>query len=305
MQGSTRAERIAALAYDYAAQPKQSAAMCDLCGAHGRDVTAVAHRDRYGFPASLAVCRRCGLGWLSPRMTPEAYARFYDGVYRPLVSAYHGRCIDAETVQVEQRAYATELAGFLEPPTSRIVRGGEDSSGSTGVVAAVLAGRLDARATVLDPAPDELEVARAAGVETIAGLVEDLDRGERCWDLVLLCQTIDHLLEVRRTLSALRRMTSAAGRAFIDILDVDLMLQRAGAIERAIKIDHPYYLTRDTAVAFFALSGYVVLAERESGDGHRGFVLAPGVSVEPDWRALGRAATEFLRRAGYRQLSMR
>ena len=50
---------------------------------------------------------------------------------------------------------------------------------------------------MLDPAPDELEVAAAAGMETIAGFAEDFDPGERRWDLVLLCQTIDHLLDVR------------------------------------------------------------------------------------------------------------
>lgn len=296
MQGSTRTERIAALAYDYEAQPKRSVPTCDLCGASGDDIADLACGDRYGFPARLAFCRRCGLGWLSPRMTAEAYAQFYDGVYRPLVSAYHGRRIDAETVQVGQRAYATELAGFLEPRLTCRPQTILDVGGSTGVVAAVLAGRLGARATVLDPAPDELEVARSAGVEAIAGFAEDFDCGTRRWDLVLLCQTIDHLLELRRTLTALRRMTSAAGRAFIDILDVDLMLQRTGAIERAIKIDHPYYLTRATAVAFFRRAGYAVLAERESGDGHRGFVLAPGPAVEPDWRALARAAAAFLKR---------
>lgn len=294
MQPSTRAGRIAALAYDYEAQTKEPVAACNLCGASERVVVGVAGRDRYGYRTGFVVCRRCGLGWLSPRMTRDAYARFYDGVYRPLVSAYHGRLIDAETVQVEQRAYATDLARFLAPLVASRPHTILDVGGSTGVVAGVLAARFQARATVLDPAPDELAVARSAGVETIAGIAEELDPGGRRWDIVLLCQTIDHLLDVRGALVALRRMTAATGRAFVDILDAELVLGRTGAIERVVKIDHPYYLTRDTATAFFSLAGYTVLAERESGDGHRGFVLAPGPPRKPDWPALAERATTLL-----------
>ncbi|MGI8624506.1 MAG: class I SAM-dependent methyltransferase, partial [Solirubrobacteraceae bacterium] len=271
MPATTPAERIAALAYDYSAQAKERPLACNLCGER-RPGETLAGRDRYGYAATLVVCRGCGLACLSPRLTAAGYADFYAGVYRPLVSAYHGRRIDAETVQREQRAYAAALAAFLAPwlpfPPFTVL----DVGGSTGAVAAVLAARTGARATVLDPAPDELAIARAAGMETIGGLAEDFDPGGRRWDLVLLCQTIDHLLDIRGTLSALRRMTAGGGRAFVDILDAELMLERTGSLERVAKVDHPYYLTRDTAVAFFMLAGFAVLAERESGDGHRGFV---------------------------------
>lgn len=287
------AERIAGLGYDYAAQPKGVSLECNLCGPAGRPVD-VARQDRYGYPATLMVCRHCGLGFLSPQLTAAGYAHFYERVYRPLVSAYHGRRIDAETVQGEQRAYAAELAGFLEPLLVAAPSTVLDVGGSTGVVAGVLAARFGAQATVLDPSPEELAVARAAGMETIAGFAEDFGPAGRRWDLVLLCQTIDHLLDVRATLTAMRAMTSTAGRAFVDILDVGLALRRAGAIEGAAKIDHPYYLTRATAAAFFRLVGYEIVAERVTDDGHRGFVLSPGDPAEPDWPDLARSAEGLL-----------
>jgi SAM-dependent methyltransferase len=240
------------------------------------------------------VCRRCGLGYLCPRLNATQYAHFYSEVYRPLVSAYHGRRIDAETVQLEQRDYAAGLAAFLLPLLPSSPRTILDVGGSTGVVASVLAARCNARATVLDPSPDELAVARATGMETIAGLVEDFDPGERSWDLVLLCQTIDHLLDVRGTLAALRRMTAAGGRAFVDIVDVDVLMGRTGDIEGAVKIDHPYYLTRSTAAALFALTGLTIVAERLTDDGHRGFVLARGPAGEPNWPALAASAAQFV-----------
>ncbi len=294
----TRGERIAALGYDASGQQIEAPPGCNLCGLGGpggRPVE-VARRDRYGYPARFVVCRRCGLGCLSPRLTASAYADFYSRVYRPLVSAYHGRRIDSETVQDEQRVYAAELAGFLMPWLGSGIATVLDVGGSTGVVAGELSARLGARATVLDPAPNELAVARAAGLETVAGFAESFDPGGRQWDLVLLCQTIDHLLDIAATLAGLRRMTAEGGNAFVDILDVGFVLERTGTIEATVKIDHPYYLTAATAAAFFTLVGYAVVAERLADDGHHGFLLAAGHPVEPDWATLGEAAGAFLQR---------
>ena len=106
-----RAARIAALGYDYAAQPKWRRTGCNLCG--GARFVTLAHVDRYGYPAKAQGCLACGLVTLNPVMTAEAYTRFYVDVYRPLVSAYHGRLIDAETIQDEQRDYAAALAEVL------------------------------------------------------------------------------------------------------------------------------------------------------------------------------------------------
>ena len=288
-----RRERIAGLAYDYAAQPKQSWRECNLCGDAGRPVE-VARRDRYGYPARLVVCQRCGLGYLSPRMGAAAYTQFYSGVYRPLVSAYHGRRIDAETVQAEQRQYASGLAAFIAPHLACRPRSILDVGGSTGAVAGVLSDRFNARPTILDPSPAELAVAQAAGMETVPGFAESFDPGARRWDLVLLCQTIDHLLDVAATLAAMRRLTSPAGRAFVDVLDASLVLQRTGSIEATAKIDHPYYLTGPTAAAFFAVAGFTIVAQRLSDDGHRGFLLSPGPCSDPDWASLEAAAGRFV-----------
>src|SRR5215510_9691856 len=169
-----RKERIAALDYDYAAQPKQALTACNLCGAG--EFVILTHRDRYGYPAQAHACRRCGLVFLNPRMTAEAYGRFYDGVYRPLVSAFHGRLIDAQTIQAEQRDYAVERAEFLKPFMSgKGYRSMLDIGGSTGEVAHHFAREFGLEGTLIDPAPLEVEQARRLGFETITGLVEAYD----------------------------------------------------------------------------------------------------------------------------------
>lgn len=294
-----RIERIEALAYDYDSRDKETVASCNLCGSN--ETVEVSRCDRYGFPAFLRLCDGCGLAFLSPRLTATEYADFYRRTYRPLVSAYHGRTIDAETVQDDQRGYALELVAFLRKSLPRPPKTVLDVGGSTGVVASAVSEAFGSKATVLDPAPAELDVAAAAGIETIAGFAEDFEPQGRNWDLVLLCQTIDHLLDVSETLSSLAAMVARDGHAFVDILDFLLVARREGNVEGAVKIDHPYYLTAATARAYFDRAGLEVVAERLSDDGHRGFVLRPAEPREPDWEAVavaGRETREELTRLG-------
>jgi SAM-dependent methyltransferase len=287
-----RAARIDELAYNYEDRELEAVLTCNLCGSTNH--VEVSRRDRYGYPAVLRVCIRCGLCFLSPRLTAAEYAEFYAGVYRPLVSAYHGRLIDAQTVQVEQREYAAKLLGFLQRHLVATPADVLDIGGSTGVVAAAVRDAFGSAATVLDPAPDELAVAAAAGLETVEAFAEDFEPGGRRWQLVLLCQTIDHLLDVSATLQALRDLLADGGRLFVDVLDVEFMAARCGSIEGAVKIDHPYYLTRATACGYFACVGLELVAERMADDGHWGFLLTPGNPREPDWDKLREEAVGFL-----------
>ena len=269
-----RRERIAALGYDYAGQPREAVASCNLCGAI--EFVGLTHRDRYGFPAQASACRTCGLVFLDPRMTPEAYGQFYNGTYRPLVSAFHGRLIDARTIQEEQRTYAAERAEFLRPFLSAGLKTMLDIGGSTGVVAAHMAREFGLAGTLIDPAPLEVAEARRFGLETITGLVEAHDFGNRRFDVVLICQTVDHLLDIATTLRRVRELLTANGRLFIDIVDFRAAYLRGWSVEDAVKIDHPYYLTELTMTAFLSRAGFKVLRSDYAADHlHVSYVCAP------------------------------
>lgn len=280
-----REQRIQAVGYDYAAQPKRSVERCNLCGS--RVFAVIANRDRYGYPAQAVACRTCGLTCLSPVMTAAAYSRFYVDVYRPLVSAFHGRLIDATTIQAEQREYAEDRAALVEPfVAGRGLTSLLDIGGSTGVVAHAFAQRFGLAAAVLDPAPLEIAQAQRLGLETIAGMAEDYDAGGRRFDVVIMCQTVDHLLDVSGTLAAIRRLMGPAGVFFIDIVDFRAAYLRNWSVEAAVKIDHPYYLTEWTTEAFLARAGFDVERVAYAADRlHVSYVCRPGEprrDVAPD-----------------------
>lgn len=276
-----RCARIAALGFDYPSQPKALAGGCNLCS--GTAFVVLTHRDRYGYPASAVACSRCGLVFLDPVMTADAYGRFYGGTYRPLVSAFHGRLIDAHTIQQEQRDYAVERGDLLAPYiTGRGHRTMLDIGGSTGVVAHALASRFGLKATSIDPAPLEAAEAQALGIETIEGLVESVDLGSRRFDLVLLCQTIDHLLDIQGTLRRIRELLTPGGLFFVDIVDFRAAYLRNHSVEEAVKIDHPYYLTESTIAAYLRRAGFEVVRSDFAADHlHVSYVARPATPV-PD-----------------------
>jgi SAM-dependent methyltransferase len=276
-----RRQRIAELRFDYHGRPKEHLTACNLC--RGRTFVGLTHTDRYGYPANAQGCLRCGLVFLNPVMTADAYREFYADVYRPLVSAYHGRLINAETIQVEQEEYARDRAQLLKP---YLKSGGcttlLDIGGSTGVVAHHLARSFDLRATVLDPSPLEIEQAKRFGLETITGLLEDFDPKDRRFDLITLCQTVDHILDVAGAMRKISAVLAPGGVFFVDIVYFRAAYLRHWSVEEAIKIDHPYYLTEATMESFLSQAGFDLLGKDYAADHlHISYVCRRGEVPQP------------------------
>jgi SAM-dependent methyltransferase len=299
-----RRERIDALGFDYLAQERRRVERCNLCG--GSAFTVITHRDRYGYPAPASACGRCGLVFLDPVMSAAAYSRFYSGTYRPLVSAYHGRLIDARTIQGEQREYATDRGDLLAPYIEgRGYRTMLDIGGSTGVVSQALAARFGVKATVIDPAPLEAAEAQALGIETIEGLVEEVDLGARRFDVVIVCQTVDHLLDVAGTLRRVRELLSDGGILFIDIVDFRAAYLRNWSVEDAVKIDHPYYFTESTLAAYLRRAGFETLRADYAADHLHVSYVARAAAAAPDFLPSTGDAADLLREVRFVQNTSR
>lgn len=274
-----RMERIRKLNYDFDSRPKRRINSCNLCGESL--FTIISHQDRYGYSAGAYSCDTCGLTFINPVMTEEAYGEFYSKVYRPLVSAYHGRLIDASTIQEEQLDYAKGLVKFLRPWADKSpMRNLLDIGGSTGIVAVELAKSLRIKATVLDPAADELVYAKRNGLETISGFLEQYEPGKNRYDLITLCQTIDHLLDAMGSLHKIRSLLSSKGLFYIDVVDFRAAYLRNKSVTAAIKIDHPYYFTEDTVEAMLGRAGLKILQKSFLPDAlHIGYLCSKGNKI--------------------------
>jgi SAM-dependent methyltransferase len=270
--------RVQALGWHPAAEELERVDACNLCG--GGTFVTIAHADRYGFPLASAACTTCGLVFLDPRPGANAYDAFYRDAYRPLVSAFHGRRIDPVSLEAEQQVYAEALVGLLAPYLADRSGGSLlDVGGSTGVVAEAVCAAFGLDGTVLDPAPEELERAGGRGLAAVPGTIESFEPDGR-FDVVLLCQTLDHVLDAGGALRKLRDVLADDGLLFVDVVDFRAAYVRAWNVEAATKVDHPYAFTEDTIEALLARSGLTVARKDYAADRlHVGYVCRPG---EPD-----------------------
>lgn len=266
----TTVDRCQSVGYDYGAQHKEIVPECNMCGCDRQEPLST--RDRYGFRAITVKCPRCGLVYLSPRLTAAGYCDFYQNWYRKLVSAYHNRRIDAESIEREQQVYAKEWCDWVEPyMPKRLDVEMLDIGGSTGVVASEFCERFGVRCTVVDPSPRELQRAAQRGHTTVCGLAEDMEFSSGI-NVVGMFQTIDHLLDPGGVVLMIHECLVPGGLALIDIVDCDLVAMRTGHAVEAIKIDHPFYFTKHTAAMMWGATGFEVLDTQTHGD-HIRYIL--------------------------------
>ena len=239
---------------DLSTQPRNYVG-CALCGTTPTRVMAT--EDRYGLPTKVVACLRCGLQYINPRMTADAYAAFYQGTYRALIASLAGVPPECYDVQVDQwqyaRALATEVAAWM-PTGGTLV----DVGGSTGIIARRFRTRFGPTPVVIDPSQTELARAEAKGCHTICASAETAVFPSS--DVALLCRTVDHLLD---PLGVLRRLRDVARVLVVDAMDVDHW-----PLRWRYKVDHPYAFTRQTLRAMVTAAGWVPCHEWTRRDGH-------------------------------------
>lgn len=245
------------MTFDYVAQPQEAVTNCDLCG--GRSFSPYAFNDRYLLPVASVMCQGCGLLFLNPRMTAEAYAKFYgNGVYRKLLDDYYKSDI-TNTVGQTQEAYGNWLAWFLRPYLLNRAGTLLDVGGSEGRVADILYRKYRFEPTILEPAGAEADKARTIGFEVIDGSLETWDPAGRKFDVIMLCQTIDHLLSISKSLETIKRAMSPGALFFVDISDFRSVLRQHKEQYGIIKVDHPFYLTPITLERYLTKAGLRVV----------------------------------------------
>lgn len=296
-----RSQRIESLGYDYSQKEKMPMRACNLCGSTRWVI--ISHVDRYGYDISATSCSNCGQTMLNPCMTVAEYSGFYKDVYRPLVSAYHGRLIDAKTVQAEQHPYANQMVKLVSPFIKNGYSTMLDVGGSTGLISTYFAKEFRLKCTVIDPAPDEIAEAKEVGIEAITGFVEEWDGGGKIFDVIAMFQTIDHLLDIKVTLTKLRNLIHPEGLFIVDIVDFRAAILRNHSVEEAIKIDHVYSLTQEVMEAYLTTCGFAWVTKSFSQDHLHVLYLCQPTEPVPGVIPEAHVTKEFFRELRYVQNS--
>ena len=186
----------------------------------------------------------------------------YDNVYRPLVSAYLGRDINAVSIKEEQKQYARKIIqSFYGQFTIDDNLSFIDIGGSTGTIGQVFKDEFNINdITILDPIDEELNEARKLGFKSISGLLETWDNPDNLkYDIVFCGRTIDHFKDIKLSLQKLKSLLKSNGVLLIDIIDLSMIWQRREIIESSFKIDHCQYLNNMNAVEILGFCGLEVI----------------------------------------------
>lgn len=207
---------------------------CPVCG--GTVTAGDCIDDRYGYGIQVRECYGCSLRYIMPRMIAIDYADLYaSGAYRRLVSAYHGREMGGCEVD-----YALSVVHFLQGPRlawERILDIGGAPQG--------IAVKWGLDADVIDPAID-------------GQTAETFDPAGRQWDLITVCQTVDHLLEPGAVFKKLAGCLALDGILFFDAVDFDAT--------KEYKIDHPCNFNARSATMLAHVAGLRIDKMERSGN---------------------------------------
>lgn len=319
-----RRERCRPVVERFDAAPRATAADCNACG--GRRRAILATRDRYGLAVRTAVCLECGLVYLLEPLTAEVYADFYaSGSYRDVTGRFSGKRRTLPQIRAGQIDYAERVFHTVEAflpeaaGSARLL----DVGASTGLVAERFRRRLGYGAWLLDPAVREIRQPETAGMQLVESTFEEW-HAEGRFELILLCRTVEHLLDLRGSLAKIRELLTPDGVFFCDVADFFEICRLEGPAEAVSRIDHCFWLTQETARVFFRRLGFEPVAiDCAAPFDQVGFVLRraepdPAAGLPPgwidrelrrlreigsDWRTRGQRALDpedWLRRRAYR-----
>jgi SAM-dependent methyltransferase len=262
------------------------------------------------------------LFYLADCFTVESYSQFYlKGAYRSVCSQFNNVRHTIDQIRADQRNYAQTLSSVL----ARYVQGHRtgkllDVGGSAGIVASEFVKKFNLRGTVLDPAEEEIAAARSLGLEAVVGSVENYDTQDT-YDLVLLCRSVEHLMDLRAAFARIRGLLKPGGLFYCDIADFIELCQQVGPPETVAKIDHRYWLTQATAISIFGALGFELISmDIAFGFGYAGYLLRPCEPstlidvpeerihklierihrIQLDWTQCGRASRGIVERLRYR-----
>lgn len=216
---------------------------CPVCASPRR--FQFARQDRYGLPTHAYLCRSCGFIYLSPILANEEIGPFYADWYRKFASAYRGTELTPEAVEKDQSEYAEALWDTVSCHVPQWSADGSpivlyDVGGGTGVVSAYFREKIPgAQVTVVDPGAPELDRAGKRGLGTLCATAEEWNPAQESADVILICRTMDHIVDPSRVLrTASRALKEDGGVLVVDFTDWPLVAKSEG-VQNAMHIDHP------------------------------------------------------------------
>jgi len=216
---------------------------CPVCSSDRFE--RLAAKDRYGLSVSVVVCMECGLVQTNPCMSEQAYADFYDGLYRRL---YGGtRKPDCGFV-AEQRRRGEEILSWLKMhgvrvgPGTRVAEVGCAAGGGLLPFKAV-----GAEVVGVDLDKQYVEYGRkVCALDLRVGTAADLLPFGK-FDLVIYCHVLEHIFDLSVEIATIRRLVAKDGVLFVQVPGIKNLMNSYGRdFLRYLQNAHLWYFSLRT-----------------------------------------------------------
>jgi 2-polyprenyl-3-methyl-5-hydroxy-6-metoxy-1,4-benzoquinol methylase len=226
---------------------------CPLCGSHATPAFSEP-------PYTVLRCDACGLGFVSPRRTPEGLVALYDDDYwrsgSPKSHGYHDYRAD-EPLYLRTFRRRVDYALRDGPRSGRAL----DVGCAAGFCMAILRERgFDVHGVEVSPAIAAHAIGHF-GFDTVhIGPIETSGHEDRSFDLITMWDVVEHVPDPRALLTTARSLIRDDGRLVIETQDIDSRFARTlGPRWHHYKhAEHIYHFTPSTVTSLLASAGFVV-----------------------------------------------
>lgn len=181
-----------------------------FCGSDEPEL--ISEKDRHGIPSRTLLCKRCGLIYVSPRMTEETLQKFYNEEFIPLYTSSYYRT-EKELFQI-QRKQGFHVAEWLGGHGIREKGRVFDVGCGTGGMLSSFAD-LGWDVAGIDFSDRLVEFGRRTlGDRLFTGDISSLEHMEPA-DLVLMSHVIEHVSNLKKFLLQLRKIVKPGGISLV------------------------------------------------------------------------------------------
>lgn len=221
---------------------------CNLCRSSDTEQLCFEQRFQTGIP--VVICKTCGLIYLNPRWSNESYSHFYKENYRRFMGESDKSLSE---VALMQRIHGSKIlsfcSDFLQSGSSVI-----DIGCSAGGVLWLFREAKACHVVGVEPSVKESAYARERlRIQVRTELFEQVKLPESSFDLAIMTQTLNHLLDPFGQLEHIRNLLKPKGKLFVEVRNFP---EYSKISRRPTQVDHVYYFTPETLECMLRKVGF-------------------------------------------------
>lgn len=236
-------------------EPKYENIPCNLC--KGDNFEIIYKSDRYGFKANMVKCKNCGLRYINPRMTKESYDAFYTLTYRDLLAKTKNKPYLIDKLFETTYKSFEKIENDISVSKDLLVV--EVGSGVGGLLFAIKE-KTGAKVIGIEPNKEEAQYAEFKGIKTIKKVFEDIGDDLGAVDVILIMQSLNHLLDPMEFLKWANKHLVDGGKLIMSVL-----IWKEG---KPAQIDHTYAFSVDNLKMYLKESGFSSFNINDFNKGH-------------------------------------